>query len=196
MKVPLRHAAEADAVLIVSDATVATRAYADGRLIPLLILDTSKRPDIDAMILAHRDLGPGDATSMWGQRSRFESQPTVRLVMSFSNPSACNIILDFDITSQGGLVDQIIQMEGVYLLGGRPGDRLLTKIDDPKISVEVPSRHFRTEWDRRLRKATFQKYRAMGLSRADAKHATDSFIREWRELGSHRMDRDPIITER
>ena len=93
---------------------------------------------------------------------------------------------------QGGIVDQIIQNEGVYLVPGRPGERLIQKIESPRISVEVPSKHFRPLWDKRLRKATFQRFRMMGLSRADAKLATESMIRGWRDVTSMRMERDPL----
>jgi hypothetical protein len=178
-------------VPIVSDGAIATRGYADGRLLPVLILDTSNRPDIDAMILAHEQLGPGDATSAWGAPSRFEWR-TVRLAITITNPSQCTILLDFDIVSRGGIVDQIVQNGGLYLIGGRPGDRLRTSIDRPKISVEVPSKGFRAEWDRLLRKATFQRFRLMGMGRSEAKSATESFVDHWREFGAHRMERDPV----
>jgi hypothetical protein len=191
IKVPIRHEGEAKPVPIVSDAAIATRGYADGQLIPLVILDTTTRPDIDTMILAHRDLGPGDSRAIWGRPSQF-ALDTVRLALTVTNPSQCTILIDFDIVRQGGIVDQIVHTEGLYIQGGRPGDRLRTTMDNPKISVEVPSKHFRTEWDKLLSKAQFKEYRRMGLSRSDAKRSTESFIRSWREFNSHRMERDPV----
>jgi hypothetical protein len=88
---------------------------------------------------------------------------------------------------QGGVVDQIVQSQGLYLQGGRPGDRLASTLDHERILVEVPSRKFRPEWDRILRKALTKDYRRRGLSRGDARDATDSFISHWRELTSKRM---------
>ena len=105
--VPLRHEVEARPISIVSDAAIATRGFGDGRLIPLVILDTTTRPDVEAMIVAHRDLGPGDSTSAWARRSRFDWRG-IRLVLTVTNPSRCTMVLDFDIDRQGGLVDQIV----------------------------------------------------------------------------------------
>src|SRR3989442_15728179 len=48
----------------------------------------------------------------------------------------------FDIEKYGGLVDQIIHSEGVYIQPGRPGDRLSTTFDNPRVLAEVTSRAF------------------------------------------------------
>jgi hypothetical protein len=189
--VPLRHPAEAAPVPIVADGAIATRGYADGRLLSFLILDTTARPDIDALILAHRDLRAGDASSQWGGRSRFDDRG-IRLLIRFKSPSECTILLDFDIVTQGGTVDRIVQTGGLYIQNGRPGDRLSRTHSRPYISIEIPSKDFRTEWDRIFRKAMFADYRSMGMSRADAKQAVQGLIQRWREFGAHRMESEPI----
>jgi hypothetical protein len=156
-----------------------------------LILDTTSRPDIDALILAHRDLPAGDASSQWGGRSRFDNRG-IRLLIRFQSPSECTILLDFDIVTQGGTVDRIIQTGGLYIQNGRPGDRLSTTHSRPHISIEIPSKDFRAEWDRIFRKAMFAEYRASGMSRANAKQAVQGLIRKWREHGEIRMESEPI----
>jgi hypothetical protein len=184
--IPLRHIAEAKPVPIVSDASMATRGLADGRLIPLFILDTSERPDIDDMIGAHQHLGAGDASSTWSLPARFD-RSKIRLILTAVKPSHCVIVLEFDVVRQGGVVDQIVQAQGLYLQGGRPGDRLAFTLDHGRILVEVPCREFRPEWDRIFRKALTKDYRRRGLSRSDARDSTDSFIKHWREFTSKRM---------
>jgi hypothetical protein len=89
------------------------------------------------------------------------------------------------------VVDQIIQAQGVYLQPGRPGDRLATTLDKGKILVEVPSRNFRAEWDRIFSKQLGKKFRKEGLSRQEAKRATESFLKEWRQFGALRMGQVP-----
>jgi len=185
-RIQLRHSIEADPVPIVSDAGVASRGVADGRLIPLFILDTSKRPDIDDMIRAHRHLGPGDAKSAWALRSRFD-KTRLQLLLTIEKPSHCTILLEFDVIRQGGVIDQIIQSQGFYLQAGRPGDRLLSTIEHERILVEVPSREFRGEWQRIFRKAVVKDCKRRGLSRAEAKEKASLFIKEWREITSKRM---------
>lgn len=184
--IPLRHMDEAKPVPIVSDALMATCGLADGRLIPLFILDTSERPDIDDMIQAHRHLGGGDVRSAWGRPARFEKSK-IRLILTVVKPSQCVTILEFDVARQGGVVDQIVQAQGLYLQGGRPGDRLASTLDNDRILVEVPSREFRPEWEHIHRKVLIEDYRHHGLSRSEAKNAADSFLKTWRELTSKRM---------
>ena len=191
IRIPIRHHGESEPVPIGSDAAIATREYGDGRLIPLLILDTSTRPDVDDLVRAHETLGPGDASSGWGRRSRFDWR-TVRLFIQFTNPGRCLILLDFDVARLGGVVDQIVHVEGVYVQGGRPGDRLRGTLDSPRVSLEVPSKEFRPRWERLFRRTQFERFRGMGLNRRRAKAAAEEFIREWREFGSQRMESEPI----
>lgn len=184
--IQLGNKAEKEPVPIVSDAAVATRGLADGRIIPVLIIDTSLRPDIEDMIRAHKHIGAGDAKSAWSIPSRFDKS-RIFLVLTIVKPSRCVIILEFNIARQGGVVDQIIHAQGLYIQPGKEGDRLSSTIDNERILVEVPSRHFRKEWDDILRKAITKDFQRKGLSRNDAKKATESFIKEWRQFGSRRM---------
>jgi hypothetical protein len=191
--VPVRHPAEADPVPIAADAGIATVAVGDGRMIPLLILDTSERPDIDDMVKAHHHMkGQGDVKAGWGRPDTFFDTGVVSLILTFEKPSHCVILLRFDIGKYGGLVDQIIRSQGLYIQPGRPGDRLSTTFDNPRILAEVPSREFQPEWDRMLRKAMRKRIqREHGLSRSEAKLATEKFIDEWRNLSSKRI-RGPV----
>ena len=148
----IRNRAEKEPVPIVSDAAVATQGTADGRLIPVLIIDTSFRPDIEDMIRAHKHIGAGDAQSAWSIPSRFNID-RIFLILTVLKPSRCVIIVEFNIVRQGGVVDQIIHAQGVYIQPGKEGDRLSTTIDHDRLLVEVPSKHFRNEWNKILFKA-------------------------------------------
>lgn len=191
--VPVQHPAEAEPVPIVADAGIATVTVGDGRMIPLLILDTSNRPDIDDMVMAHKHMqGQGDAGAQWGRPNTFFDTGVVSLILTFVKPSRCLILLSFEIGKYGGLVDQIIHSQGLYIQPGKPGERLSTAFDHPRVLVEVPSREFQPEWDRMLRKATRKRFqREHEMSRAEAKLATEKFITEWRDLSSKRI-RGPV----
>lgn len=184
--IKLSNKAEKESVPIISDAAVATRGLANGRIIPLLIIDTSLRPDIEDMIRAHKHIEAGDAESVWSIPSRFDKS-RISLVLTIIKPSRCVIILEFDTARQGGVVDQIIHAQGLYIQPGKEGDRLYSTIDNERLLVEVPSRYFRKEWDNIFRKAITKDFQRKGLSRNDAKIATESFIKEWRQVGSSRM---------
>ena len=182
----LSNKAEKNPVPIVSDAAVATQGTADGRIIPVLIIDTSLRPDIEDMIRAHKHIGTGDAKSAWSVPSKFNIDK-ISLVLTVIKPSRCIIMIEFNIVRQGGVVDQIIHAQGVYIQPGKEGDRLSTTIDHDRLLVEVPSKHFRKEWSKILHKALFKDFKRKGLTRNDAKNAAENFIKEWREFGSKRM---------
>src|SRR6478735_1040359 len=66
IKIELTDAREAVPIPIVSDAAMGTVGIAEGRIIPVLIVDTTLRPDIDDLVRAHEHLGPGDARSAFG----------------------------------------------------------------------------------------------------------------------------------
>lgn len=185
-EIQINNRAEKKPVPIVSDAAVATRGTADGRIIPVLIIDTSLRPDIEDMVRAHRHFGSGDAKSVWSITSRFNID-RISLILTIIKPSRCVFIVEFDIVRQGGVVDQIIHAQGVYIQPGKKGDRLSTTIDNDRILIEVPSRHFRDDWTKILHKALSKDFKRKGLSRSDSKNAATSFIKEWREFGSKRM---------
>ena len=82
------------------------------------------------------------------------------------------MVIEFDVSRQGVLVDQIIRSQGVYIMPGRPGDRLRTKMEAPRILVEVPSKEFQSEWETMFRKVVLRRFRGEGMSRIDAKRAT------------------------
>lgn len=190
VKIPLRHPAEANAVPIVADATVATALLGEGRTIPLLILDTSDRPDIETMVEAQSRLDlTGDATSSWSFQRRSGGLDTPLLVLEIKKPSKCLAVIAFDIETQGVLVDQILWAQGVYLQPGRPGDRLVTTMNNPKILIEIPAnRTFRRQFNRIYEKALYRTFRKAGMSRSDAKTSVRSYLEEWRDALHRRVD--------
>lgn len=176
-------------VPIVGDASVATRGIADGRLIPVIILDTSRRPDVEDAILAHKSLGPGDVRIYWTRTSRWNTH-SIALILNLQQPAACVITIEFDVGTKGLLLDSIIRAQGLYLQGGRPGDRLRDRMDSPRILVEVPSGEFGAIWDGILEKGLIRRFRGDGMSKKDAKARAIEAIARWRTVSSKRM-RDP-----
>ncbi|MEC4685484.1 MAG: hypothetical protein VST71_07115 [Nitrospirota bacterium] len=174
-------------VKIVADAAVSSQGIIEGKLIPLVILETSNRPDIDEMVRIHQHLPPGDVVSQWGQIEGEKDK--IALFLNFQRPAELSIILQFDIVNQGGLVDQILAARTLYIQPGREGDRLATTVDKPKILIEV-SDNFKEEWDRIFLKHIAKDMREKGLGRHQAKQAAQQFIEEWRKLGKFRMKRN------
>jgi len=183
---------EAELVPVVSDAVLGTDAVSDGRMVPLLILDTTNRPDIDDVVRAHEIFQSGDSTSMLGFPSRWRHK-TVCLGINFMRPQTCGIYLEFDIISQGCIVEQIIQNELLYIQPGRPGDRLKHNPDAPKVLVEVPFRDLAGVWDTAWREALTRDFRKHGVARREANNSARAVITEWRDLFSQRVRGAPDV---
>ena len=64
--IPVNHAREAVPIRIVADGAISTGIVGDGRMLPVLILDATERPDIHAFIAMQRDSEAGDVHVQWG----------------------------------------------------------------------------------------------------------------------------------
>jgi hypothetical protein len=174
---------------IVADGAIATETLGYGRLIPLVILDTSDRPDLEEFIRVHQYSGPGDVVSQWATLE--DGSKRIGLVLTFSGPMDLTVILAFNPEEQGGLVDQIITAKGLYLQAGRPGDRLIKNPNAPKVIANIPDTGFSKVWDDMFFRAAVKRARASGFDRRQAKDVARGFIAEWRKFGNFRMGHKP-----
>lgn len=174
-RIPLSHPHEAIVAPIVGDGAIASAGIGDGRMFPLVILDTRERPDIERAIAAHVDAPPGDVTVQWGQR---EKRPdTVLLTLRFVRPAELIVFIEFEFAKQHGiLVEGVLESRGLYLQAGLPGDRVGDDLSRPKVLAEVPDTGFRPIWDELYRDFTIRKMRAAGLSRPAARRAAEESI--------------------
>jgi hypothetical protein len=172
-------------VPIVGDAAISARGVHGGRLIPLLLLDTSARPDLAEFIRNHRSLGAGDVDFYWGRRDNHEG--TIALFLEFIRPLEFVAILEFEIVRQGILVEQALSGQGIYLaISEGPNDRLSDNIDRPKVILDLPDTGVRLQWDEIFLKHLTRHLREQGLARRDAKTAAISAIRKLKEFSSFR----------
>jgi len=170
---------------IIADAGLATYGIGEGRLIPVLIIDTSERPDIEDLVKIHEKLPPGDVAIQWGRLNG--SKENIALIMEFTRPSEANLILNFNIESQGGLVDIILHAKGLYIMPCCEVDIFINTMDDAKIIIEIPDTGIKDVWDDVWHKAVLKVFRRRGLSRAEAKVASRDFIDKIRSVTKLRM---------
>lgn len=171
-------------VPIVADGAIATVALGEGRLIPLLILNASNRPDIEDMINAQMQLPPGDVKSQWARP--YELNDTVSLILQFLRPSEVLIILNFKIVDQGILIEQTLKAKALYLQAGLPGDRFSSTINTPRMLVEIPDLKFEKEWKKIWPKEIAKMLRKQGLRRKEAKIAAETAIQKM-QISDFRM---------
>jgi hypothetical protein len=174
---------------VVGDGAIAG-SIADGRLIPVLILDVAARKDLPELIRLHAHLSPGDAESQWAT-SR-ENADHVMLLVKFLAPMELEMAILFGIERQAILVDMILSSGAVYLQAGSPGDRVSVHPDAPKVLVEVPDTGFGPIWDELLdKRMTVVMTRQLGVSRRKGREAAQEVIEETRKLSRLRMKVDP-----
>jgi hypothetical protein len=183
-EVPTKHPWEERPGRIISDAAVATVGVGHGRLIPLVIIDSAERPDIEELIRVHEYLPPGDLKVQWGYLKNAHN--SIALLLRFTRPVEALLVLNFDIVKQGGFVDQILSSRALYLQPGHEGDRLSNTFDAKRILIEVPETGFSKSWDGVFFKHLAKDFRRKGLPKRQAKEAAKGFIEEWRKIGQSR----------
>jgi len=166
-------------VPIVSDAAIATHIVGNGSFIPHVILDTSERHDVLSLIQHHEHFPPGDALSAWGSVS--DPKKKIALMIRFERPMEVDIVLEFDIATQGSVVDMALRTRAIYLQAGKPGDRLSRAFDSSRIIVELGGEMPADKWQELWQHVIRKKLQANGMSRAEAKRSSLEYIKRVRE---------------
>lgn len=156
-----------------------------GRLIPLIIIDTTNRPDLTEAIEAQVHLPAGDVVVQWGSLPKRHDH--IALLLKFQRPTERAAVIEFEIVKQGILVEHILQSNGLYIQAGKVGDRLKHDLNRPKMLIEVPDTGIRAQWDKLYFDAVVKRVRKDGLGRRDAKEIARAFIGQIRELAKFRM---------
>ncbi len=176
--------AKSEIVPVAGDAGIAGPT-AEGRMVPLVILDTSERPDIDEIIRVHSHISPGDVESSWASIPGHPDD--IALILDFIRPIAARVAISFSIEKQAILIDMALQAKALYLQAGRPGDRLIHDADRPKIIVELQEGEFNKEWEAIfLHQMTNYFSKKMRLSKKKAYPLAHLMLEELRKLSSFR----------
>jgi hypothetical protein len=177
--------ASSDIVPVAGDAGLAGPTP-EGLMVPLLILDTTDRPDIDEVIRVHSHISPGDVELRWASIAGHPDD--IALVLDFIRPVATRVAIRFSIEKQAILVDMALRARALFLQAGRPGDRLIHDIDRPKIIVELEGGEFGREWEAIfLRQMTNYFSRKGKLSKKKAYPLARLLLDRLREQTSFRM---------
>lgn len=174
-------------VPVLADAAVAGRGVAEGRLIPVVLLDTSSRPEVAELIRAQRHLPPGDVAAQWGGKIEGD-EDTILLSLHFVRPMDVAVVLVFSIEERAMLVDAIVTSGAVYIQAATPGDRLITTMDADRMLVEVADGDFQPIWDKLLRERMLTVMaKRLGVRRRKARPAAEQLIAEIRRVTRFRM---------
>lgn len=157
-------------VPIVRDGAIATQGQFNGRLVPVLRLDTTHRPDIADLIRIHAVGADGDVKTQWGEL--YNAGKNVALFLTFIRPYETTAILKFGVLDQGIVVDGMLKLKCVYLEAGIAGDVSPIFSDErPRMMLLLPDNGFDEIWSKLRYNALYARYRKEGLSRKDSKQA-------------------------
>lgn len=171
-------------LLIVGDAAIAAESVVQGRLVPLLIIDTNKRPEISELIRIHENQLPGSASTQWASRM---DNGNVLLCFVFSEPMALEFKIEFELPGQAILVQQTMISKCLYVQTGVRGDRLANTLDHPRILVEVPDTGFEKVWPKMYSDLLAKDFQQRGLIKRDAAEVTGPHIQKWNDFGGLRI---------
>lgn len=183
----IRNIPASSIVPIVKDGAIATHSIGEGRMIPVLIVDCSDKVELRDLIYAHEECPPGDVTVTWGTEKR--QKECVSLLLGFSRPSRLDVVIQFDIKKQGGLVDGILHANALYLQPTESGGRVSEGLEKGKIIVEIPDTGFLSAWENIYTESLVKQFRKSGFSRREAKDAAQQHKNMLREIWDRRMRR-------
>ncbi|WP_045406331.1 hypothetical protein [Vibrio jasicida] len=170
---------------VVADGAIASQFTADGRIIPVIILNTEQDRRLCDLASIHQDCAFGDVESRWALK-RF-SNKFVYLVLRFEKPVELEVVVKFDVSKQMSLIDGIIHSRAVYVQPGKRGDRVGDTFDTPKILVEIPTRTTFDKWESIMTKTIEKKLKREGVGRKELKSAVKDYIATTRDLWVHRL---------
>lgn len=174
---------QARPVRVVGDGAIQSEGVADGRFLPVLIIDTTDRPDIVEHVRLHKNSGTGDVETTWCKLEESD----VGLLLSFKAPTKTSLILTFNVSKQYSLIDLVVQSRGLYLQCGKQGDRLRDTLDKPKIAIEVAKSGFDQPWEKLLLSTVRQQLKVSGIDGRTAKRTALEHVHQMRRLASLRL---------
>lgn len=175
-------------VPIVKDGAIGNPDILGGRIIPVLIVDCSSHRELEDLILAHEDTPPGDVVVSWGWK--LLSRKAVFLTFRFSRPIETVACVAFDVATQAGIVEWIVNARGVYLQPLSSGPVVSAGLDKPKILVEVPASATFPIWKDLHRKVLEQQFRKRGFSRDQAHRAAQEHLARMHDLQFRKRPRE------
>ncbi|WP_415330918.1 hypothetical protein [Clostridium perfringens] len=170
---------------IVTIGSISSTYVANGKTIPVLIVDTTEDREIEKALLLHKGIGRGKVLTSWA--GSFDEKQII-LCVDIIEPSPIKFKLIFEVVKNCATVDLIVNSQLLYIQPGKQGDKLKTTMSAPRIQIEVPSTHFYNEWYRIYEKNLIKYFcREKGLSKEVAKQATIDLYKEIGQFREFRM---------
>jgi len=170
---------------VVSSATVASEAVANGRNVPVVFVKSDENHKIDEIVKIHRNIKDGNCQFVWGTT---EDNKYVLLRVDFENPVQQRVAIMFDIIKYGFFVDHILYAQCFWLMVGDEGCKLSDRMDQDRIFMEIPCDEFKLIWQPLFRTIFSKHLKAKhGFSMKTAYEIFDNMSKELEVLKKLRM---------
>ena len=121
----------------------ASRDYADGRLIPSIVISSKEDDYIKEIIKLHSNISMGDVEVQWGGTlsSLFNADRWI-LNIRFYKPIDYNFSIVFSLKNHYSIIDAIFQSKGLRIAYGHKGEKV-SQVSDHIITLN-PQLHSRS----------------------------------------------------
>lgn len=163
---------------VVGDGAISTSMWGEGRLIPVVIADTSKHIDIQNLINVHQYSAPGDVQTTWAFK-RFDDKH-IFLKLEFFRPVNTIAYIPFRLEKYASLVSGVMISRAMYLQPFESGSSVSEGVNNPKILIEVSA--VLESWEDVHKKTFIKKYRDLKYSKKEASALAVEHIRRMTEV--------------
>jgi len=170
---------------VVGDAGVGIEGFADGKIVPVVIIDAVNAPEVQELIKMHQHVEDGDAIFAWGYPRGDNLE--MHLLMRFLRPMEVEFGIKFDLRKDVLLVDAITTAGVLHIQCGQPGDRFIHNLDAPQIHADVSSIQDKPRWATIRDKIIVKRFRKFGLSKKAAQKAKDEYLKSILGLQDFRL---------
>jgi hypothetical protein len=176
-------------VPIVGDGAMAGTGHVFGKLVPVVIVDATDRPDLHDVVEAHQFQEPGDHTIIWGRArgTEYDNRFVISLLIHFVRPVESFALLLFDLKDSAALVNQIVKTKYMYLQAGAPGDRLGNTLEAKRVLIQIPDTGYEKTWDKLLYDSVVADFRNRGLDKKESASAARMAIASLNDFESFRL---------
>lgn len=162
---------------------ISSKGIADGKLLPIIFLDCTERPDIDKVFIDHKNLKEfsGDVETCFGFKSRF-NKSSILLHIMLKKPIKFTIIIDFILSKDSSALDLLIRHQGCYIQSNSQGNSFVESADSPRILVEIPSDQISEAWEKIYFNSMKKNFLKKGFNKAKSIELATSLINELRKI--------------
>lgn len=167
------------------DGLFASRDYAEGRLIPSIVISSEEDDYIKEIIKLHSNISMGDIEVQWGRTISSFNDDKWFLNIRFNKPIDYNFSISFSLKNHYSIIDAIFQSRGLRIAYGHKGEKV-SQVSN-HIIIEVPDTGIDSKWEKTLNKIIKNKMRRLKIPRTELDKVTQEQINKMREFLNNRF---------